>query len=202
MTVINITTLKNKATETGCKIAENISMKNYTTFHTGGNCPLLIEPVSVEAIIKIIEECNKSEIPLTVLGNGSNVLVSDEGINGVVLHIADTLNKIELIAENTIFCEAGLKLGTLCNFAADNELTGLEFAFGIPGTVGGAVFMNAGAYGGEIKDVLIETKVMDRDGNIFVLNNEEQKFSYRKSLFMEKDYIYIKVSNKNFKYDY
>ncbi len=196
MTVINITTLKNTATETGCKIAENISMKNYTTFHTGGNCPLLIEPVSVEAIIKIIEECNKSEIPLTVLGNGSNVLVSDEGINGVVLHIADTLNRIELIAENTIFCEAGLKLGTLCNFAADNELTGLEFAFGIPGTVGGAVFMNAGAYGGEMKDVVTKVYHVDKNGNKGFLTADDLKFGYRTSAYEENGFIITGVEMK------
>ena len=141
--VINITNLKNIATEFGCEFVENASMKDYTTFKTGGSCPLLISPNSVTALSETLKECKKSNIPYTVLGNGSNVLVEDDGIDGVVIHIADDLNKITLLDETTIFCEAGVKLGTLCNFALENSLTGLEFAFGIPGSVGGAIFMNA-----------------------------------------------------------
>ena len=196
MMVINITNLKTLATECGCKVTENASMKDYTTFNTGGICPLLISPDSVESLIKIIKECNKSDIRYTILGNGSNVLVSDEGISGIIIHIADGLNNIRLADENTIFCGAGLKLGSLCNFALEHSLTGLEFAFGIPGTVGGAVFMNAGAYGGEMKDVVTKVYHIDKNGNTGFLTGNDLKFSYRTSAYEENGFIVTGVELK------
>lgn len=187
--VINITNLKNIATELGCKFIENAPMKDYTTFKTGGNCPLLISPNSITALREILKECNESAIPYTVLGNGSNVLVDDSGLKGIVIHIADDLNKITLLDETTIFCEAGVKLGTLCNFALDNSLTGLEFAFGIPGSVGGAIFMNAGAYGGEMKDVVTKAYHIDKEGNEGCLIGDNLSFGYRTSAYEKNDYI-------------
>ena len=189
MMVINITNLKNKALALGCEVKENVSMKDYTTFKTGGNCQLLISPNSTGALSEIVKECNKSDIPYTVLGNGSNVLVSDEGLNGIVIYVADGLSKIKLLNDTTIYCEAGVKLGTLCNFALDKSLTGLEFAFGIPGSVGGAVFMNAGAYGGEMKDVVTKVYHIDKDGNEGFLIGDNLAFSYRKSAYEENGYI-------------
>lgn len=189
MMVINITNLKNIATEFGCKFIENASMKEYTTFRTGGNCPLLISPNSITALREILKECNESDIPYTVLGNGSNVLVDDNGLKSIVIHIADDLNKITLLDETTIFCEAGVKLGTLCNFALDNSLTGLEFAFGIPGSVGGAIFMNAGAYGGEMKDVVAKVYHVDKDGNEGCLIGDNLSFGYRTSAYEQNGYI-------------
>jgi UDP-N-acetylmuramate dehydrogenase len=189
MMVIDITNLKNIAIEFGCKFVENASMKDYTTFKTGGNCPLLISPNSVSALSEILKECNNSNIPYTTLGNGSNVLVSDDGIDGIVIHIADDLNKITLLDETTIFCEAGVKLGTLCNFASENSLTGLEFAFGIPGSVGGAVFMNAGAYGGEMKDVVTKVYHVDKDGNEGLISGDNLAFGYRTSAYEHNGYI-------------
>ena len=179
MMVINITNLKNIATKFGCKFVENASMKDYTTFRTGGTCPLLISPNSVSALSEILKICKNSSTPYTVLGNGSNVLVSDDGIDGVVIHIADDLNKITLLDETTIFCEAGVKLGTLCNFALENSLAGLEFAFGIPGSVGGAVYMNAGAYKREMADILKEVLVLDVKTNVPLISL--QPFSVDKS---------------------
>lgn len=189
MMVINITNLKNIATEFGCKFIENASMKEYTTFRTGGNCPLLISPNSITALREILKECNESDIPYTVLGNGSNVLVDDNGLKSIVIHIADDLNKITLLDETTIFCEAGVKLGTLCNFALENSLTGLEFAFGIPGSVGGAIFMNAGAYGGEMKDVITKAYHIDREGNEGCLMGDNLSFGYRTSAYKKNDCI-------------
>ena len=189
MMVINITNLKNKALTLGCEVKENVSMKDYTTFKTGGNCQLLISPNSVGALTEIVKECNKSDIPYTVLGNGSNVLVNDEGLNGIVIHIAENLSKIKLLDDTTIYCEAGVKLGTLCNFALDNSLSGLEFAFGIPGSIGGAVFMNAGAYGGEMKDVVTKVCHIDTDGNEGCLIGDNLSFGYRKSAYEENGYI-------------
>lgn len=196
MMVIDITNLKTIATEAGCKIAENVSMKEYTSFRTGGNCQLLIAPNSVEVLIEILKECNKSDIPYTILGNGSNVLVSDDGLEGIVIHIADDMSEIKLLDENTIYCEAGLKLGTLCNFALENSLTGLEFAFGIPGSVGGAVFMNAGAYNGEMKDIVTKVYHIDKDGNKGFLTEAELKFDYRTSAYEHNDYIITAVEMK------
>ena len=187
--VINITNLKNIANEFGCSYVENASMKDYTTFKTGGNCPLLISPNSVTALSEILKECKNSKIPYTILGNGSNVLVTDDGINGIVIHIADDLNKITLLNETTIFCEAGVKLGTLCNFALENSLTGLEFAFGIPGSVGGAIFMNAGAYGGEMKDVVDKVYHVDNNGDSGMILGDNLAFGYRTSVYEHNGYI-------------
>ncbi|MBR2876849.1 MAG: UDP-N-acetylmuramate dehydrogenase [Clostridia bacterium] len=192
--VINITNqdysnIKAIANKHNCTITENASMKDFTTFKTGGICPLVVSPSSTEALSEIITECLNSSIPYTVLGNGSNVLVSDDGIDGVVIHIADGLNNISLINETTIFCEAGLKLGALCNFALDNSLGGLEFAFGIPGSVGGAIFMNAGAYGGEMKDVVTKVYHIDKNGAPGVLTAEELKFGYRTSAYENNGFI-------------
>lgn len=189
MMVIDITNIKTIAIESGCKVLENVSMKDYTSFRTGGTCPLLISPDSVDSLIKILKECNKSDIPYTVLGNGSNVLVSDDGLNSIAIHIADGLSEIRLLDENTVYCGAGLKLGALCNFALDNSLTGLEFAFGIPGSVGGAVFMNAGAYGGEMKDVVTKVYHIDKDGNEGCLIGDNLAFGYRTSAYEHNGYI-------------
>lgn len=189
MMVINITNLKNIASTFGCSFKENASMKEYTTFRTGGNSPLLISPNSITALREILKECNESDIPYTVLGNGSNVLVDDNGLKSIVIHIADDLNKITLLDETTIFCEAGVKLGTLCNFALDNSLTGLEFAFGIPGSVGGAIFMNAGAYGGEMKDVVTKAYHIDKEGNEGCLVGDNLSFGYRTSAYEKNNYI-------------
>lgn len=171
-------------------------MKDYTSFRTGGNCPLLISPDSVDSLIKILKECNNSFIPYTVLGNGSNVLISDDGLAGVVIHIAEGLSEIKLISEDTIFCEAGLKLGTLCNFALEHSLSGLEFAFGIPGSVGGAVFMNAGAYGGEMKDVVTKVYHIDKDGNEGFLTADKLAFDYRTSAYEKNGFIVTGVEMK------
>ncbi len=187
--VINITELKNKALTLGCEVKENVSMKDYTTFKTGGNCELLISPNSTVALSEIVKECNKCDIPYTVLGNGSNVLVSDDGLNGIVIYIAEGLSDIKLLSDTTIYCEAGVKLGTLCNFALDNSLSGLEFAFGIPGSVGGAVFMNAGAYGGEMKDVVTKVYHIDNSGNEGCLIGDTLSFGYRKSAYEENGCI-------------
>ena len=189
MMVINITTLKNKALELGCEVKENVSMKDYTTFKTGGNCELLISPNSIGALSEIVKECNKSNTPYTVLGNGSNVLVSDDGLNGIVIYIAEGLSEIRLLNDTTIYCEAGVKLGTLCNFALDNSLSGLEFAFGIPGSVGGAVFMNAGAYNGEMSNVVTKVYHIDNNGVEGYFTSNELKFGYRTSAYEKNGYI-------------
>jgi UDP-N-acetylmuramate dehydrogenase len=142
----------------------------YTTFKIGGACDFLIDASSSELLREVVLYCKESNLPYRVLGNGSNVLVSDEGFRGVVLLLTDALN-------------AGRSLTSLCLEARDNALSGLEFAYGIPGTVGGAVYMNAGAYGGEIADVLTCALYLDENGEVKTLERKDAQFSYRKSPF-------------------
>ena len=154
------------ADEHGIKFLEHEDLSKHTSFKIGGPAEFFVKPKNKEQVSAVVDYCEKNSVPLLPLGKGSNVLVSDNGINGVVMYFGSDFGKIELIDENTIYCEAGAGLAALCNFALENELTGLEFAYGIPGSVGGAVFMNAGAYGGEIKDFLTKAEVLEEDGQI------------------------------------
>ena len=136
----------------------------------------------------------KGKIPLTIIGNGSNLLVSDEGIKGIVLKIE--IEKICQDIENGIILltvGSGIKLGALAQKCLKEEIAGFEFASGIPGTMGGAIRMNAGAHGSEMKDIVKTVKYMTRDGEIHTITNEQAKFEYRKSLFTEKDYIILEA---------
>lgn len=167
----------------GAKIEFDAPMKKYTTFKCGGNASLLITPDTVESLGKIINVCHSKGIKPLIIGNGSNLLVSDNGIDGVVIKIGSQMSSIELLDETTIFCEAGASLKSICMFAYENSLSGLEFAYGIPGNVGGAVYMNAGAYGGEMKDVLYSVKHIDDKGNMGEISKENLDLSYRHSAY-------------------
>ncbi|WP_330617592.1 UDP-N-acetylmuramate dehydrogenase [Pseudobutyrivibrio sp.] len=158
-------------------------MKAHTTFRIGGPADILIEPAycDITAILHLLKE---EDVPFTVIGNGSNLLVSDDGIEGVVIALGKKSGEIS-ISGDTIVAEAGALLSTVANAAADAGLTGLEFASGIPGTLGGAVYMNAGAYGGEIKDVLESVTVLNADFEKQVYNPKDLDLSYRHSALME-----------------
>ena len=172
-------------------------MKKHTSFKTGGIADFFVIVDSIQKLQKLLEFIKKENIPNFIIGNGTNLLVTDKGFRGIVIKL--NLKSIQILKEkefSILKIEAGYPLTGLKKIAIENELDNIEFLTGIPGTIGGAVKMNAGAYGGEIKDILVETKVMDRDGKIFILNNEEHKFSYRKSLFMEKDYIILETTLK------
>ena len=177
------------ADEHGIKFLEHEDLSKHTSFKIGGPAEFFVKPSSTEQVSEIINYCNEKNVPLLPLGKGSNVLVSDNGINGVVMYFGSDFGKIELIDENTIYCEAGAGLAALCNFALENELTGLEFAYGIPGSVGGAVFMNAGAYGGEIKDVIVYADHVDKNGKAGKFTGEELEMSYRHSVYSGKEYF-------------
>ncbi len=177
------------ADEHGIKYLEHENLSKHTSFKIGGPAEIFAKPASVEQVCAIIDFCRENSLPLLPLGKGSNVLVSDDGIGGVVMYFGSEFGKISLIDEETIYCEAGTSLAALCNFALDNSLTGLEFAYGIPGSVGGAVFMNAGAYGGEIKDVILYADHVDKNGNIGRFTGEELEMSYRHSAYSAKDYF-------------
>ncbi|MBO6129966.1 MAG: UDP-N-acetylmuramate dehydrogenase [Pseudobutyrivibrio sp.] len=159
-------------------------MKNHTTFRIGGSADIYIEP-AYSSIISLVQYLRASAVPFMVIGNGSNLLVSDAGIEGVVIALGKKSSEIT-ISGDTIVAEAGALLSTVANAAADAGLTGLEFASGIPGSIGGAVFMNAGAYGGEIKDVLESVTILTADMEKRVLLPEDLQLSYRHSSLMEE----------------
>ena len=170
----------------------NEPLKKYSFTKTGGNAEILVSVKTEEDLQNIIKYSYDHEIELTILGNGSNVLISDTGISGIVAITSD-MNNIELSEENILSCYAGTTLKELTDFCIENSLTNLEFSCGIPGSVGGAIFMNAGAYGGEMKEVVEKVEVFDRKGNKKVYSNEDMKFSYRHSVIQETGEIISKV---------
>lgn len=163
-------------------VRENVSMSDYTTFKIGGPAELFIEPFGIGELSDIIKLCKKENVPYILIGAGSNLLVSDDGIEGVVLKLSDCFDYVN-IKDTEIEAGAGTSLAKLSKEAQRASLSGLEFASGIPGTLGGAVYMNAGAYDGEMKDVVFETTYLDENGNIKTITGDEHEFSYRKSVF-------------------
>lgn len=168
-------------------VLEQEPMSRHTTFRTGGPADLLVQP-KTEQIAQILEVCRNAEIPWTVIGNGSNLLVGDGGIRGVVLEIGKQMSDI-VIEGTTVTAGAGAMLSSIASKVAAAELTGMEFASGIPGSLGGAVVMNAGAYGGEMKDILQEVTVLTPEGTLQTLSVEELDLSYRHSIIPEKGYL-------------
>lgn len=167
-------------------------MKEYTSFRAGGNAGLLIEPGSMAELFSAAEACRKEKIPMLVMGNGSNLLFRDEGYDGVVLCIGQGLSQIRAEG-NVILAEAGALLSAVAKEAAKHSLTGLEFASGIPGSLGGAVFMNAGAYGGEMKDVLLSTMALSQTGIMKDRKTADMELGYRSSVFQKTGEIIIGV---------
>ena len=178
----------------GCNYTENESMIEHTTFRIGGPADLFVVPTTVEGLAAVVSACNKEGVYCFILGNGSNVLVSDKGIRGVVVSTAACLNNIELIGAYEIKCGAGVKLSRLSDLACENSLTGAEFAWGIPGTVGGAVYMNAGAYDGEMKDILVSCEYLTPDGELHTMLADEMDLSYRHSAFSENGYVIVSAT--------
>ena len=174
----------------------NEDMSKHTTFRIGGNADVFLKVNSVNDLSNVITTLNNFEIPFFIIGNGSNLLVSDDGIRGVVIKLSGEFLNINLVNDDTVECNSGVFISKLCSFAQQNSLTGLEFAYGIPGTVGGAVFMNAGAYGGEIKDVILSAKSLTKSGEIVTRNLDEMKLSYRKSVYREIDEIILSAQFK------
>ena len=191
-----INKLFNSAIEMGCKAYKDEMLCNHISFKVGGPCPLLIEPKNEKQLTDILKLIKETETPYTILGNGTNVLVLDEGLNTVVVKIGDEMTSLTLEGNDVICCSAGTKVVTLCKFALENSLSGLEFAYGIPGTCGGAVFMNAGAYGGEVKDVISEITYLTTDLELKTMPVEEAKLSYRHSVFKENNCVVVSAKFK------
>ncbi|MBU5470009.1 UDP-N-acetylmuramate dehydrogenase [Falcatimonas sp. MSJ-15] len=171
-------------------VLQNEPMKRHTTFRIGGPCDIFIKPGSIEEIRQIIEVVKENKVPYYVVGNGSNLLVSDDGYRGVIINLFNNFSDIT-VEGNTITASAGALLGKIGYTALKNSLTGFEFATGIPGTLGGAVVMNAGAYGGEMKDVLSEVTVLTKEGELLTLKADELELGYRTSIIAKKDYIVL-----------
>lgn len=167
-------------------------MKNHTTFRIGGNAEVFAAPDSADGIERVLQICREENIPCTVIGNGSNLLVGDRGVRGVVLQIYR--NYADIRIEGTdLYVQAGALLGQTAAAAAREGLTGLEFASGIPGTIGGAAAMNAGAYGGEMKDVLVWVKAIDRDGYVRQYAAAELELGYRTSRIQKEALVVLEV---------
>ena len=165
-------------------------MKSHTTFRIGGPAEVFIMPKSIKQVQMAVKICQKEQIPYFILGNGSNLLVSDRGYRGVIIQMDRNMGEIQ-VEGTEIQAAAGALLSSIAVAARRESLTGFEFAGGIPGTLGGAVVMNAGAYGGEIKDVLKEVTVMDGDGKIFTLPASELEMGYRTSIIKTAGYLVL-----------
>ena len=171
-------------------------MENHTSFRIGGNADIFVDVKKEEDIINSVSFFKKHNIDFTVIGNGSNLLVSDLGIEGAVIRIGKSYAKTEIDGE-FIKATSGTLLSKIASVALENSLSGFEFASGIPGTLGGALVMNAGAYGGEMKDVTVETKYVNSKGEICTVTGDEHKFSYRHSRFSDGDIILSSILKLN-----
>lgn len=186
---MNFDRIYNAALNCGCTAEYDVPMSAHTTFRIGGNAALMVTPSSDEALAEIIKCCRDEGTEPFILGNGSNMLISDKGLDRVVINMCRPDASVRLIDEETVECDAGINLVRVCNFALENELTGLEFAFGIPGSAGGAAYMNAGAYGGEMKDVLVRCNHIDTDGNFGSLSGDELRLGYRTSAYEKNGFV-------------
>ena len=185
----SLTRLIDLCKKINCDYAENEPMSRHTTFKIGGNASLVVYPENEEQIIQIVKTANEENIRLVTIGNGSNLLVDDNGIDACVMILDDHMADIKLIGDDMIYAQAGAMLIRVCRFALENSLSGLEFAYGIPGSCGGGAFMNAGAYGGEMKDVLVKCSHIDKNGNKGFLENENLNLSYRHSAYYDNECI-------------
>ncbi len=171
-------------------VLKNESMSRHTTFRIGGAADIFLLVQTEEQLKNVIKTVKENKVPYFVLGNGSNLLVGDKGIRGVVICLYKKMDKVEVDGER-VFAQCGAMLSGTASVAASNSLTGLEFASGIPGTIGGAVYMNAGAYGPEMKDVVESVRYMDGNGEIHEISADECQFGYRKSRFTNSNSIIL-----------
>lgn len=184
--------LKALLTQNRIPYREQEPLSNHTTFKIGGPCPLYVLPENREQLSVLLNALRKMHQEFLVIGNGSNLLVSDQGTQMVVIRLSGEFAQIQPV-ENKLIAGGGAQLAALCKKAAELSLTGLEFAYGIPGSIGGAVYMNAGAYGGEMKDVLEYVQVMDLRGNIRELTLEDLQMGYRTSALQHQTGVLIQA---------
>ncbi len=176
----------------GIKFSKDVPMCNHTSFKIGGNADVMLSPQNEQELQFVITAAHQNGVPIFCLGKGSNILVSDKGIEGGVVSLAN-MNGITVKGEK-IICSAGCSLASVCNKAKENSLSGLEFAYGIPGSIGGALFMNAGAYGGEMSQVVRSARCMNENGEFCELSLEEMMLGYRDSVFKRNGFIITEVT--------
>lgn len=191
MTEVFYQELQNILRQDQIRIEEPLA--NHTTFKIGGPADYLVLPENIDQIISIVKLCMKEKLPYFVMGNGSNLLASDNGFRGVIVKVDKAFSTIE-VDENKVTAKSGVLLSKLAAEIAAHSLTGFEFASGIPGTLGGAVTMNAGAYGGEINQVITGATVLDTMGNVKILSKEELKLGYRKSIVQDEHLIVLEAT--------
>lgn len=177
----------------GVKLVRSVPMAQYTTLRLGGPADMLAEPATPQQLIELLQVAHDLDIPVTLIGHGSNLLVKDGGVRGLVIRLCREMRRIE-VHGNCLRAEAGAMLSSLAMTAAENSLGGLVFASGIPGTVGGGVFMNAGAYGGEMSQAVTLVEGVDYTGQPFAYTGEEMAFAYRHSRLMEEQKIVTHVT--------
>lgn len=173
-------------------IRQNESMAKHCTFRCGGEAEIYIVPGTVEELVQVIAVCKESDYPYMVIGNGSNILVRDEGYKGAIIEINNRISSIDVIGEE-IIADAGAKLSAVAIAAYENDLAGFEFAHGIPGNVGGAVVMNAGAYGGEMKDVIKWVKVLNNNNEVEKIEAKDLELGYRTSVIAKKGMVVLQM---------
>ncbi len=171
-------------------------MENHTSLHIGGEADYMVLPTKEEEIKELILLCRQSKVPYYVMGNGSNLLVADPGYRGLIIKLGENFSAIKFDEDCVVTAQAGVLLSKLAHEVAKHSLTGFEFAAGIPGTLGGAVTMNAGAYDGEMKHCILSARVMDEEGNIFTLSKDELQLGYRTSLLQKENLIVIDATMK------
>jgi len=185
-----INTISEYLKEKRCIVKENESLKEYNTFKIGGTAELLVMPEDCETLVELIKLIKANGIDYYILGNGSNVLIRDKHFDGVFI-VLSCMNRIEVRGEY-IYADCGASLNRLAGTAKENSLSGLEFAYGIPGTLGGAVYMNAGAYGGQMSDVVYSSEYLDLDTlEVKTIGEAAHGFSYRKSIFDEHNFLIL-----------
>lgn len=184
--------LTNLCEKLGCRIIPECSLREYITFRFGGPCRALISINSAESAAELLKYLRGNSIKYGIIGRGSNIIAADEGFDGVILLFGGDFAQIE-IKGTMITCQSGALLAAACVQAQQNSLSGMENLFGIPGTVGGALYMNAGAYGSEMSDIVISADYIDTDGNIKTMNAEDMKLSYRHSIFSDNEFVIVSV---------
>ena len=184
-----IKTLYNATKKLGCDVLLNEPLFKHSSFKIGGPADIFIKPYNILQLKEIIKNCNNLQIPYNVIGNGTNIIFKDNGFKGAIINISSKMEDIQIENDYEITASAGTTLAKLAYFAMEHSLTGLEFCWGIPGNVGGAVFMNAGAYNREIKDVIINSYYIDNNCNEGFLTKNEMQLGYRYSIYFDNKFI-------------
>lgn len=188
-----INQLYNELKHLNIQCQKDVSLKKYTTLHIGGLASLLVEPKTMHEIQECLKRIHQYHIPYTVLGNGSNVLALDEGYHGIIIVLSTYFQHVSMINDTTIKIQSGASLKDVCDYCLDKSLTGLEFACGIPGSIGGAVVMNAGAYGGQMQDVIKSVSYLNSNLEFKTIDHNQLDFDYRHSFFTDHQGIILEI---------